>query len=220
MKIDWRRHRSFVYGTWEPHVVSAISGVVSEGDTVIDIGAHIGFYTLLLSKLAGREGKVIAFEPLPGNFSILEENIRLNGLCSRIRAVNKAVFDRSIDGMELVVPVDESSSLTSSPWASLLFKKGGERVTVKTVSLDDFLSESDSQVRFIKMDAEGAEESIIRGALRTIERYRPAMLIELHHPDSHVEDHPAIPLLHGLNYKIEWLDRFQLTSHILAVRNI
>lgn len=219
MKIDWRRHRSFIYGTWEPHVVSAVSGMVSKGDTAIDIGAHIGFYTLLLSKLVGRDGKVIAFEPLPGNFKILEENIRLNQLHSRVRAIDRAVLDRSIDGMELMVSIDESSSLISSLWASLFFKESGETVVVKTVSLDDLMSELDLPVHFIKMDAEGAEELILRGALKTIERYHPAMVIELHHPDSLGEDHPVVPLLYGLDYKIKWLDRFQLTSHILARRS-
>lgn len=215
MKIDWHRHRSYIYGTWEPEVVNALSRVISEGNIALDIGSHTGFYALLLSKLVGQSGTVIAFEPLPGNFRILEENIGLNQLNSRVIAINKAVLDSSNDEVRLTVPIDESSSLNSSPWGSV-FKDSGDAVIVKAVALDDFLNEIKLPVNFIKMDVEGAEDLVVLGALKTIERHHPTMLIELHHPDSRAEDHPIIPLLNGLNYEIEWLDRLHPTSHVLV----
>src|SRR5882672_1432078 len=92
MKIDWNRHRSFIYGTWETAVVDALVDVVHSGNCVVDVGAHIGFYTLLLSKLVGPSGRVLAFEPLMWNFSVLYDNIRLNN-CSHVTAINKAVLD-------------------------------------------------------------------------------------------------------------------------------
>lgn len=216
MKIDWRRHRSFIYGTWEPGVVEAVSRAVSQGNVVMDIGSHIGFYTLLLSKLVGRDGMVIAFEPMPGNFTILEENINLNRRYSGFKAVNKAVLDRSLDEIKLTVPCDQASSLSNSPWGSLFFHSSGETMIVETVSIDDFTQELGLPVHFIKMDAEGAEELILKGALKTIERNRPTMLIELHHPQGYEANNPVVALLSELNYEIEWLDRFPLTSHIMA----
>ena len=82
MKIDWQRHRSFLASTWEPAVVNAIAEVVKPGSYAVDIGAHIGFYTLLLSKLVGHQGHVPAFEPSPWNFSVLAENVKIND-CNR-----------------------------------------------------------------------------------------------------------------------------------------
>jgi hypothetical protein len=63
MSIDWNRFRSFVYGTWEPEVLGAVTATVKPCMTVIDIGAHIGYYTLLFVKFVGPNGRVVAFEP-------------------------------------------------------------------------------------------------------------------------------------------------------------
>jgi FkbM family methyltransferase len=213
MKIDWRKHRSYIYGTWEPEVVNAISGAVSAGSIVMDIGSHIGFYALLFSKLVGGDGFVIAFEPLPENFRILEENVHLNP-GAKIRTVNKAVTNRSCNKMNLVVPRDNFSMTTSLHGS--FFLDEGDPVIVETVSIDDFMHDLRLPIHFIKMDAEGAEALILQGALKTIEVYHPTMLIELHHPDSRGEEHPIIPLLNGLNYEIEWLSHLHPTSHVLV----
>ncbi|MGC2280676.1 MAG: hypothetical protein WA603_11710, partial [Candidatus Acidiferrales bacterium] len=75
MRVDWQIHRSFAYGTWEPEVVQAVQQEVTAGMNVLDLGAQSGFYTLLLSRLVGPEGRVFAFEPLPANFRLLDENV-------------------------------------------------------------------------------------------------------------------------------------------------
>ncbi|MGH9759118.1 MAG: FkbM family methyltransferase, partial [Candidatus Acidiferrales bacterium] len=80
MRVDWQIHRSFAYGSWEPEVVDAIERNVTRGMTAIDIGAHGGFYSLLFSKTVGSAGRVFAFEPLPANSRVLEENILLNDI--------------------------------------------------------------------------------------------------------------------------------------------
>ena len=75
MRVDWQIHRAFVYDSWEPEVTQAIDRTVKPGMIVVDIGAQSGFYTLLLSKRVGLNGKVIAFEPLPANYRLLDENL-------------------------------------------------------------------------------------------------------------------------------------------------
>lgn len=105
MKIDWSRHRSFIYGSWEPDVVKAIEDIVPSGAYALDIGAHIGFYTLLLAKIVGPHGRVSAFEPLPWNFSVLSDNIRLNH-CTHVDAINKALLDRTCD-LQADIRIDE-----------------------------------------------------------------------------------------------------------------
>src|SRR5580693_5946929 len=93
MRVDWQLHRSFAYGSWEPEVVRSIQSHVKRGMRVLDIGAQSGFYSLLLSRLIGPEGLVFAFEPLPANYRILEENVSLNHI-SNVVVIREAVSDQ------------------------------------------------------------------------------------------------------------------------------
>jgi len=210
IKVNWEKHRSFAYGTWEPEVVQAISQSVSPGMTVLDIGAHGGFYTLLLSKLVGPKGRVIAFEPLPANFRLLEENIGLNGV-ENVVLRREALGEHSGE-FDLEVPGDESSLLAGE------LRDGDERGTtrVPAISLNDFVSRSGLRVDFIKMDVEGAEGPILRGARQTIDAFHPCMMVELHDADRQKELHPAAVQLRESGYQIEWLDEVSYTSHTLA----
>src|SRR5579863_676039 len=128
MKVDWSRFRAFAYGTWEPEVVKAVTEVVREGFVAIDVGAHLGYYALILSRLVGSNGQVIAFEPIPSNFRILSENIELNH-CKNIQAVNKAVSDRS-GRCEGAPPVENNTGSFS-----LLKSKGATTIAVDAISL-------------------------------------------------------------------------------------
>src|SRR5277367_1994764 len=94
MRVDWQLHRSFAYGSWEPEVVRSIQKHVMPGTTVLDIGAQSGFYSLLLSRLVGPDGMVFAFEPLPANFRILEENVSMNNI-QNVTIRREAVSDSS-----------------------------------------------------------------------------------------------------------------------------
>jgi FkbM family methyltransferase len=209
MRIDWRHHRSFLSGTWEQAVVDKLILNTRPGDTVLDIGAHIGFYTLLLAKLVGPSGRVFAFEPIPDTFRILSENVHLNHF-EHVTLVNRAVLDRP--GCFNVRITDEELLPGSVP---LSHDTGTREVEVEAVRLDDALRGA-GPIRLVKMDVEGAEEHVLCGALRTIEQFHPQLLIELHHLDGRPQAHPVPPLLESLGYKIEWLDRWQWTSHIWA----
>jgi FkbM family methyltransferase len=210
MKINWQDHRSFVHGTWEPEVVNAVEKVVRPGMTTLDVGAYSGFYTLLLSKLAGRDGRIISFEPLPANFRLLQENIALNQ-CRNILAVNKALGDRT-EQMEMTVRGSESALMRRrTPEAG-----GAATMNVPVVSIDDFLMDANLAVDFIKMDAEGAEGLILEGARNTIARCHPTLVVELHYFEFDRENHPAIRQLAAWDYEVEWLNIGGCTAHILA----
>lgn len=211
MRLDWQRQRSFIYGTWEPEVVEAMQSVVREGFVALDIGAHIGYYALVLSRLVGTTGRVIAFEPLPGNYRVLEENVRLNR-CKQIEAVNQAVLDRS---SSLKVTIPDGEPLPGS--VSLFADYGTEPVVVQAVSLDDFLRERKGPIHFLKLDVEGAEGLVLQGARETIELHHPAMVIEVHHFDGRVDANPALTQLRSWGYAYRWLQRSDLTSHLLAI---
>jgi FkbM family methyltransferase len=210
MKIDWQRYRSYVYGTWEPEVVSCLQRNVPPGALVLDIGAHIGFYALLLSKLVGGNGMVYSFEPVPGNYDLLSENIKLNN-CRNVRLIRKAVLANAgvirvtVPGIE---PTPGSVSLNTD--------YGTAPITVEATTLDGFAVDLQSRIHLIKMDVEGAEHEVLLGGERTIRRQRPDLMIELHHFHSAPEDHTTLQLLREWNYDVTWLNRMPETSHVFA----
>src|SRR5215469_1379591 len=95
MRVEWARYRCFAYGSWEPELIELVSKTVKSGFNVVDVGAHIGYYSLLFSRLVGPTGHVIAFEPVPKNFEFLSENLELN-TCTNVEPINRAVLDRSV----------------------------------------------------------------------------------------------------------------------------
>ena len=211
MKVDWTKHRSFAYGTWEPEVVGVITQNVRPGMVALDIGAHSGYYTLMLSKLVGAKGRVIAFEPLPPNFRILQENVELNR-ATNVQRQQQAVGERSGEGI-LIVP-DPMDSLVAGP---MIAADPRGIMRVPTVSLDDFLFEHGTSVDFVKMDVEGAEGDILRGARRTLETFHPCMMVELHDMEKQEgRHHPVADLMEEFGYEIRWLSEVGYTAHTFA----
>jgi FkbM family methyltransferase len=210
MYTDWSRFRSFVYGTWEPSVVRVIVSEVKPGMTVADIGAHIGYYTLLLAKCVSPLGRVISFEPLPDNFTLLRKNVELNQI-QHVQTFAEAVFSRN---GELAIAIAEAGC--NSGEASVVHLRGTEQSRVPAVTLDSVSSRAGCRLDFVKMDVEGAEFDALLGAKETVARFRPKMLIELHHFDGNVAGHPVLQLLASWDYGIQWIDRAVMTSHIFA----
>jgi FkbM family methyltransferase len=155
-------------GVFEPGTTKLIEQIVRPGMVVIDLGAHVGYYTLLAARLVGQQGKVFAFEPDPGNYALLLENIALNGFGS-VQALRQAVADRS-----------GSTSFFLSPWGSdrnsLYQDNSGleaQRVDVEVITLDDFLVQAGNPiVDLVKMDIEGSELAALEGMKKTLKRTR------------------------------------------------
>jgi FkbM family methyltransferase len=211
MRVDWKIHRSFAYGSWEPEVVKAVREHVAPGMTVLDVGAQSGFYSLLFSRLVGPEGHVVAFEPLPANFRLLEENLQLNGI-GNVTVRREAVAERSGE-MTLEFPHHEAM-LVAGP---VLEEDNQGVMIVKGVSLDDCSLCSRRPVDFIKMDVEGAELQALKGARKLIDAWHPCMIVELHYMGRPTGPHPAAVHLQELGYKIQWLNEVDITANILAL---
>ena len=210
MSIDWSRFRSFIYGTWEPEVVNAVTAAVKPGMCVVDVGAHIGYYTLLFAKYVGSAGCVISFEPLPANFALLQKNVHINNLLN-VRLLNQAVFSQT-QKITLNVPDEQPN-----PGNGSMYNLGtAKQCHVEAVSLDDFCGSSNLRPDVLKIDVEGAEYEVLIGAQRTISHCRPKLLIELHHFDGNPAAHPVPGLLASWGYEIRWVERWQLTSYIIA----
>jgi len=152
---------------------------LAEGMTVIDVGGHLGFYTLLMSRRVGPGGRVVAFEPSPREFRHLETHIRINR-CANVRAEQVALADHC-GRMDLY--------LVDGPWTTRNSLRspqmeGVQPVSVRVATLDQYLSANGpDRVDLIKLDAEGAELRILHGAAGLLSQARrPIVLCELNDP--------------------------------------
>ena len=140
-------------------------GVLKPGDTVIDIGANIGWYTIFAAKLVGASGKVIAFEPEPRSFSFLQRNVALNRL-SNVIVENKALSNKE-EKVRLFIDEQNRGNHHIFDWSD-----GRHYIEVDALQLDDYLARSTgiAKVDFIKIDMQGAEGVILEGMRQTLER--------------------------------------------------
>jgi FkbM family methyltransferase len=210
MKVEWARYRCFAYGSWEPELIELVSKTVKSGFTVVDVGAHIGYYSLLFSRLVGPQGHVIAFEPVPKNFEFLSENLKLN-TCSNVEPMNRAVLDRH---EQIIIEMPEDDPLPVGVSFANPDNKGN--VLIEAVSLDDTVLRRTKRVDFLKVDAEGAEGKVLDGARSLIERDHPLIMMEVHHFDGRLENSTIPAKLTGLGYHLQQIDRGFLTSHFWA----
>jgi FkbM family methyltransferase len=172
---DWALTRNLLArGCWEPEVTAALNHLLKEGMVVVDIGANVGYYTLLAARAVGPSGLVYAFEPEPKNCELLRKNIQENGYTNVI-AVQKAVSDRTGVGQLWLDPADPGRhSLWSGPAESM-------PVPVDIVSLDDHFGQADRLPALLKIDAEGAENLILSGMTRILQgSNRMALIMEFY----------------------------------------
>lgn len=130
--------------------------------TVLDIGANIGFHTLLLADLVGPEGKVFAFEPDPENFSLLVKNLKKNDYFN-VFPIQKAVTDKT-GKIDLYLSEENKGDHRVSD-----SEKGRKSIEIETVTLDDFMA-VDEHVDFIKLDIQGSEHIAFKGMENTINK--------------------------------------------------
>jgi len=161
---------------WEELTTHMFKKVVKEGDVVVDLGANLGYYTLLAARLVGQKGKVYAFEPEPINYSLLLKNIELNGY-DNIVAVQKAVSNLA-GKVRLFLDSKDTGAHT-------IYQHGDQRegVEIESVTLDEFLKDKGYRVDVIKMDIEGAEMAAFTGMERIIrENDKLKIFIEFYFP--------------------------------------
>lgn len=172
-------------GTYERETQRVFEEIVRPGAVVYDVGANVGFFTLLASKLAGASGRVYAFEPLPRNLAVLREHVRLNA-AANVEVLPVAVSDRA--GTARFAAADH-------PAMGGLSDSGG--LEVATVTLDA-LQGTLRAPTFIKMDIEGAEHAALTGAMQVLREARPVLLLSAHGYEQHER---CSELLRGLGYE-------------------
>lgn len=146
--------------------------IVKKGDVVVDLGANIGYFTLLAAKIVGEEGRVYAFEPEPRNFKYLGKNIELNGY-NNIVPVHKAVSDRS-GKTKLFICSYDTGHHTINQYEGIrvqkpnLIEEKEVYVEIETTTLDEFFEKREQSISVIKMDVEGAEMLALSGMNKMI----------------------------------------------------
>ncbi len=163
--------------TFEISECSFVRRFLQPGMSVLDIGAHHGFYTLLASRLVGPKGRVFSFEPSPRERKALRLHLRLNR-CKNVDLQDLALGDQNADS-DLYVVEDWAAGCNSLRPPDVAARTSP--VSVHVVRLDDWLTEHKiDRVDFIKLDVEGAELSILKGALRLLKgASRPVILAEV-----------------------------------------
>jgi FkbM family methyltransferase len=219
MWIESARGASYADGRWDRLFQLVMSELLRDGDVFYDVGAHVGFHSLVASRLVGARGRVYAFDALPEHARILEETFARNE-CTSCTAVGRAVGDRA--GPMTFYRHNDWGGLSSAvPFDRDAF----DELEVVGVTLNEF-SETHASPGVIKIDVEGAEALVVAGASRLMaSNAPPVFLIELHtssaaretleilarHHYVHVSDHDDVD--------VESLSPLETVRHIIAIRS-
>ena len=144
---------------------------MSEG-VFVDVGANLGKFTIRMGNKLRGNGKVFCFEPEEENFKILQKNIQLNCLANVV-AIKKGCYSSN---KEVVLYLNENNTEHSTVLQNALYT--GKKIIIDVVKLDDVL-ESEKDVKIIKIDTEGADYEVLRGAEKTIKKWHPLIIFEM-----------------------------------------
>lgn len=191
-------------GTYEPEQTAHFVRWIGPGATVIDVGAHVGYYTLLASMLAGETGSVWAFEPEPTNAAFLRQHMYLNH-CSNVHVEQLAVSNESGRARFVCGKGSGTGHLDS----------GGD-MEVRTVRLADFCEARGIKPNALKIDVEGAEIDVLEGARDVITTTRPVIFLSTHGPALHRQ---CMAWLRELGYTLKPIlgGSVENTAEILAL---
>jgi FkbM family methyltransferase len=159
---------------YEPELVEKFCSLLAEGMTVIDVGAHVGIYSLLASAKVGASGKVVAIEPSPANARLLKRHLSVNQ-CRNVEVIEAAVADKL---SRVIFRYRPNATDPGSFANSMAYDISGENADVQVMTLDDICHHLSPAI--IKIDIEGAELLALRGAKQSLLRHRPTVVVAVH----------------------------------------
>ena len=182
VQLNLKTEKSRWLGTYEPELQAALREFLKPGDTVYDVGANIGYITLMMARLCGAAGKVFAFEALPANVERIRQNVALNDLSS-VTVVPAAVTDRSAP---VIFYVHDSVGMGKAAGsAGRRDEQYKGQIEVAGLCLDDFVyGQGNPAPQAVKMDIEGGEVLALPGMQRLLREAHPLLFLELHGPES------------------------------------
>lgn len=208
VRLNVVKHRGYWYHGRgrERAVMASMAHLIQPGDTVVEVGGHIGYISLYLADLVGPDGRVFVFEPSPQNLQYLQRNV---AHAPQVTVVQCAVSDRigqasfyteDLSGQNSTL-VRDYGNLAQN--ASNAFRQATYSETrVKTTTLDAFVEERGIRPSFVKIDIEGAELLALHGMSRCLESYRPQLMVEVTEQEDAVmallKDADYLPYDHNL----------------------
>lgn len=159
------------WGEWEPTETYWIGRMLEPGDTFVDVGANVGYFTLLAGSIVGDEGHVYSFEPDPIAFSYLEKNVRLNGL-ENVTLVQKAASNER-GTLQLFIAAENKGD-----HRIYQTEEGRSAIDVEAISLDEYFADAMGSLDVVKIDTQGAEGVILDGMTKTLAAH-PDLIIAL-----------------------------------------
>jgi FkbM family methyltransferase len=180
--INLKKEKSRWLGTYEPELQAALAEFLRPGMTVYDVGANIGYVTLMLAHQTGATGRVFAFEALQENVNRIQKNIALNNL-PNVTVVSAAVTDRTAP---VTFYIHDSVGMGKAAGsAGRRDEQYKAEITVPGLSLDEFVYQQGNPApQAVKMDIEGGEVLALPGMQRILSAAHPLMFLELHGPES------------------------------------
>lgn len=166
---------AYALGTNEPPVQAALARWLQPGDVFYDIGANVGFFTVIGAKLVGPQGHVVAFEPAPANAACVRHNLALNHF-HHVTLIEKAVSSQSGSGNLMVTAYSGGATISPADAGDDVV----ESIPVALIAIDDLLARQEAPPPIVvKVDVEGAELAVLHGMVQTLREYRPVVIFEV-----------------------------------------
>lgn len=180
LEVSPRLESGLYLGTHEPDLQAALPKFATPGMTAYNLGAHIGFFTLALSRLVGASGRVLAFEPDPRALPRLRRNLTLSDFSGNVQVFPLAVGERDGEAQFATALTDMQGRFANLPHVPA----DAPVVTVQCCKIDSFLAQGNPKPEVVLMDVEHAEGMVLAGMSQTLSEIRPTLLIEMHGPQA------------------------------------
>jgi FkbM family methyltransferase len=170
-KMDpWISGSIEVQQVFEPHILMLLQNFVAPGDVMLDIGANIGWFSVIGSRLVGNGGRVLAFEPDPFNLGLLRRNLKLNG-CANVEVFPVAVSNKA--GLSTLY----RSADNQGDHQMAVIADRQDRIGVRTNTIDRMMARRRDRIGFVKIDTQGSETAILAGMELTVARNQGVRMI-------------------------------------------
>lgn len=198
--LDMQTEKDYWLGTYELELQAALHQLVKPGMSAYDVGANIGYISLMLARLVGETGRVFAFEALPSNAERWQANIALNGLSGRMQLFCGAVTDSTAPVRFLVHASGGMGKAVGSAGRENAYQ---DEIQVPGISLDEFVfGQGNPPPHVLKVDIEGGEVLAWPGMRRLLAEAHPSLVMELHGQES---IQVTWEILSGLGYRMCWM---------------